>query len=191
MYTTQDDRPPSVTSECIMSYIARWQRHRRRPKHGLLAVKVGWRDEYILYLQLNSHSLVQQRRGKATVLLRTGRFVLHFGCDLARNSKKWLKNCDDRSHRRGIFHRENLMWHSTASATGQSERWSTACGKIPTSLPSKMSRIVGRPGPCLIHSSLGPPESTSLTASRSVQRFCRADRQTDRLTDRQTILLRQ
>jgi len=38
MYTTQDDRPPSVTSECIMSYIARWQRHKRRPKQAFLAI---------------------------------------------------------------------------------------------------------------------------------------------------------
>jgi len=45
--------------------------------------------------------------------------------------------------------------------------------------------------PHLIHGSLGPPESTSQTASRSVQfsRFCRAHgryRQTDRQTDHAT-----
>ena len=45
----------------------------------------------------------------------------------------------------------------------------------------------------VIHGSLGPPESTTQTASRSVQPFCRAhacvqqtDRHTDRQTDRQT-----
>jgi len=38
------------------------------------------------------------------------------------NNNKWSKNFDDRPHRRGISHWENLMWHSTASATGQSER---------------------------------------------------------------------
>jgi len=51
--------------------------------------------------------------------------------------------------------------------------WPFACGDL---------------DPSLTHGSLGPPESTSQTASRSVQLFLQGSRlwQTNRLTDRQT-----
>jgi len=58
--------------------------------------------------------------------------------------------------------------------------------------PSKLRLRMGRSGPHLIHSSLGPPESSTQTASRSVQPFFRAhycNRQTDKPTDKQTTLL--
>jgi len=48
--------------------------------------------------------------------------------------------------------------------------------------PSKLPLPVGGPGPHLIHDSLGPPESSTQMASRSVQPLCKAhygDRQTD------------
>jgi len=32
-----------------------------------------------------------------------------------RKINKWSKNFDERPHRRGIFHCENLIWYSTAS----------------------------------------------------------------------------
>jgi len=55
--------------------------------------------------------------------------------------------------------------------------------------PSKLSLHVRGSGPHLIYGSLGPTESKSQTASRSVQPFWRADgryRQLDRPTDRPT-----
>ena len=57
---------------------------------------VGWRDEYILYLQLNWHSLVQQRRGMA-VLLQTGRLlnsvIRTIGLPLWRHFSSIEKSC--------------------------------------------------------------------------------------------------
>jgi len=55
--------------------------------------------------------------------------TLHSSSCSNTNSNKWSKNFDERPHRMWIFHWDNL----TDSAAGQSERWSTACGEIPTS----------------------------------------------------------
>ena len=49
-----------------------------------------------------------------------------------------IKNSDERPHRRGIFHLENLMRHSTASAASQLECCSTVCTEIQTSRPLGM-----------------------------------------------------
>ena len=57
--------------------------------------------------------------------------------------------------------------------------------------PPKLPLPLTDRGPNVKHDSLGPPESTIQTVSRSVQPFCRAhhcDQQTD--TDRQTTLYR-
>ena len=77
------------------------------------------------------------------------------------------------------------MWYSIASAAGQSEHWSIACGEIPMSSFSKVSLTWGS-GP--LSNSLGPPVSISQTASRSVQPFMHGPRslQTDRPTDHAT-----
>jgi len=106
-----------------------------------------------------------------------------------KRSNHLMKGCITR----GTFQWENLMWHSTACAAGQSEQWLTACGEILTSGPLGMvlSTVCFQWGiwtPHLIHSSLGPPEfhipndvsigSDVLQHSRSLQ--------TDRLTNRQT-----
>jgi len=63
----------------------------------------------------------------------------------------------------------------------------------PRPTPLKIAPSYGRSGPHLIRGSLGLPESTTQTASRSVQPFCRAhdcdiptDRQTCRPTDHAT-----
>jgi len=95
------------------------------------------------------------------------------------------------------------MWHSTGSAAGQSERWSTACGAILTSgpletvlssvreksrrhHPLKSAHSHGGSGHPSNTQFLGPSESTSQTAFQSVQPFLKGSRslQTDRLTDR-------
>jgi len=56
---------------------------------------------------------------------------------------------------------------------------------------SKLPILVGDPDPNLIHGSAGPPDSTSQTASRSVEPFLHGshsvrDRQTDQPTDHTT-----
>jgi len=54
--------------------------------------------------------------------------------------------------------------------------------------PLKIARSHGDVDPHLIHGSLGPPEASTQTVSRSVQQFCRAHYTvTDRPTDRQTM----
>jgi len=58
--------------------------------------------------------------------------------------------------------------------------------------PSKLPIPMGDLGPHLIQGSLSPPQSSTQTASRSVQRFLQGhycDRQTDRLTDRPRYLV--
>jgi len=56
------------------------------------------------------------------------------------------------------------------------------------SFPIKIAPLLGGDlDPHLTHGSMGQPESTTQTASRSVEPFCRAryfDRQTDRMNDR-------
>jgi len=81
-----------------------------------------------------------------------------------------------------FFQWENLMWHSTASAGGQWGRRSTTCREITTLSLSKVSPYVGD----LTDSSLGQPEFTPRTASRSVRTFLQGLRssQTDRQTGR-------
>jgi len=105
----------------------------------------------------------------------------------------------------GIFHWENLTWHSNASAASQLECWSTACGEIPTSgplgtvlggmwenpdvIPSKVPLPTGHLDAHIIHSFLGPPESTPKQCLDQFSHCCRAhgrSGQTERLTDRQT-----
>jgi len=54
---------------------------------------------------------------------------------------------------------------------GHWEQSLVACGKIPQSFPQKCPFAWGDLDPHLIHSFLGPPESTSQTVSQSVQPF--------------------
>jgi len=75
----------------------------------------------------------------------------------------------------GMFHWESLMWHSIAYAAGQLEPWLTVCREIqgplgmvligvwenPGFVPLKSATFRGSMYRHLIHSSLGPPESTS------------------------------
>ena len=85
---------------------------------------------------------------------------------------KWSKNFDENPHRRGIFHLENLMWHSTASASS----------------PSKDCHFPWGIWTHLIYSSSGPLESTSQTSTRSVQPYLQGSQslQTDKRTDHAT-----
>jgi len=92
------------------------------------------------------------------------------------------------------------MWHLTASAASQSEmhgnpdvrtiliwEWCSARGKIRT-LPPQNPPCMGNLDPRLKHGSLGPPKSTSQTASWSVQPLLQGSQSwpTDWQTDRPT-----
>jgi len=68
-------------------------------------------------------------------------------------------------------------------------QWDAPFGRL--NFPSKLPLPIGDLNLHLIHSSLGPPESSTQTASRSVQPFlqCSLVWQTDQHTDRQTTLL--
>jgi len=93
-----------------------------------------------------------------------------------------------RGHVAGRFFIENSMWNSTASVTGQWQRCSAACGKIPTSYLDKIAP--SHKGHWTLPNTelLGPTQlKTCQTASRDwFSHFCRAQggyRQTDRHTD--------
>jgi len=72
-------------------------------------------------------------------------------------------------------HLENLMWYSTVSSACQSEAGQQSLGTVLVGVQENpefiaYSRVgIWTQSKC----SLGPPESTSQTASRSVQPFCR------------------
>ena len=114
------------------------------------------------------------------------------------NNNKRSRDFDERPHCRGILHWDNFMRHSTATAAGHLERWSTACGEIPmlgtlgtvhgierenadVILLKSATSSHGEEYPHLTHGLLGPPESTTQTASRLVQPFLQGSRslQTD------------
>ena len=120
---------------------------------------------------------------------------------IARAVITWSWNFDERP-RHGIFHWENLMWHSSGFVAGQSEYWSRACGEVTTSkplgmvlggmwvnpdiIPSKVPHPIGGfwvfRTPSIIYVDCWATKVfTFQTASRSVQPFLQGSRslQTD------------
>jgi len=88
------------------------------------------------------------------------------------------------------YAKQHVDWLScVCTAQGRESLYCTIRYGPPIS-PSKLSLYIGGSGPHdLIRGSFGPPQYTTQTASRSVQRFCRArdrNRQTNRQTDHAT-----